>query len=66
MPYLLKSAALYLKKNAANGADAMYIRNLWTFMFPTFVESIAEEVDVEVLASSLGSFAQVRPLLAQS
>jgi len=59
MPHLLTSASLYFKKNpAVSGADTAYIRNLFNFMYPTFLESLKEEVDVEILAASLASFVE--------
>jgi len=54
MPHLLSSAQLYLiKSGAAKGADLTYIRNQFNFMFPTFLESLKDEPDHEILMDGI-------------
>lgn len=58
MPHLLVSAKKYFEKNpAASGADTMYLRNLWSFILPTFLESLQETgkvaSDLEMLVASI-------------
>jgi len=45
-----------LKGQAATGADVTYVRNLFQFIFPSLLESLKEEIDLEILVSSIASF----------
>jgi len=59
MPHLLRSASLYLQKsNAANGADVVYVRNLLHYILPNLLESMNQEVDEEILETSVGTLAE--------
>lgn len=44
---------------AASGADKMYVRNLFHYMFPTFVEAIEKEMQVQVVNVMLTAFYSV-------
>eukprot|EP01114_Cavostelium_apophysatum_P016598 TRINITY_DN4762_c0_g1_i1.p1 TRINITY_DN4762_c0_g1~~TRINITY_DN4762_c0_g1_i1.p1 ORF type:complete len:1093 (-),score=369.83 TRINITY_DN4762_c0_g1_i1:62-3340(-) len=66
MPHLLASAIVYLQKNAATGAQAVYAKNLWNFMFGHFVESMKEEPDAEILVDALEAFTSCIRLLGES
>jgi len=60
MPHLLTSAIMYFKTaGAATGADTMYIKNMWNFMFPNFIDSIKDESDSEILCDSIEGFISV-------
>jgi len=56
-PALLVSAANYVRKTggAQPGADATYVRNLFTFIYDTFLEAMRKEIDIEILCSMLES-----------
>eukprot|EP01113_Clastostelium_recurvatum_P002059 TRINITY_DN1085_c0_g1_i2.p1 TRINITY_DN1085_c0_g1~~TRINITY_DN1085_c0_g1_i2.p1 ORF type:complete len:1100 (+),score=314.59 TRINITY_DN1085_c0_g1_i2:117-3416(+) len=43
----------FMAKNAPNGAEAMYVRNMLDFMWPKPMEAIAAETDNDVLYSML-------------
>ena len=49
----------YVVVGAAAGADAMFVRNVFLYMLPTFVEAIQQEMDAEVLNVMLASFVKV-------
>ncbi len=60
MPYLLTSAVKYLQsQGAAQGADTTYVRNLFNFIYPTLLESLKEESDMELLVLGMESFTEV-------
>jgi hypothetical protein len=50
----------YRTAGGASGADLMYVRNLFQFIFPTFVEAIEQEMESEVLDVMLASFIKVK------
>ena len=54
-----KQTRLIILIGAAKGADATYVRSLFNFMFPTMIESLKEEIDTDLLISSVGSFTEV-------
>lgn len=67
MPHLLTSTILYFKNaGAASGADVSYIKNLWNFMLPTFIESLLEEMDSEILCEGLEAFISCVKLLGEN
>jgi hypothetical protein len=45
-------------QGAAKGADTTYVRNLFNFMYPTMLESLKEEIDMELLVLALESFTE--------
>lgn len=58
MPHLLKSAVFYFQKSgAAKGADTTYAKKLFAYMFPTMMESLQEEIDIEILVMGLEALA---------
>jgi len=62
MPCLMTSASRYFAGAGAAQPDAMYIRNLFNFMFIPFLEAMKEEIDMEILVMGIESFVEVIPI----
>jgi len=59
MPHLLNSAVKYFRtQGAAKGADTMYVRGLFNYMYPTLIEALKEEIDMEILVLAIDSFTE--------
>lgn len=67
MPALLNSAKEYTSASgAAAGADLMYVRNLFAYMFPTFIEAIENEMEIQVLNVMLTAFVKCLDILGDN
>jgi len=59
MPALMQSAYLYIQNSgAAQGADAMFVRNLLAFMLQPFHDTLQQEEDLEILNTMLKAYLQ--------
>jgi len=44
----------------------MYVRNLWNFMFTPFVESLREEMELEILVDGIDAFKSCLQLIGEN
>lgn len=58
IPHLLTSASLFIKKSGgATGADIHYVRNVLNYMFPTLMDALLEEMEIDILVTGLETLA---------
>eukprot|EP01116_Phalansterium_solitarium_P017028 TRINITY_DN409_c0_g1_i1.p1 TRINITY_DN409_c0_g1~~TRINITY_DN409_c0_g1_i1.p1 ORF type:complete len:1122 (-),score=363.84 TRINITY_DN409_c0_g1_i1:247-3201(-) len=58
MPHLVAAQKEYLNANAPAGAADTYVRGLFSYMLPEFLESIKKEPDKELTVSHLEAFSE--------
>lgn len=66
VPALLVASSNYLKQSAGPGADPMYTRKLFNFMFPSLLEGIGQEMDLDILYTMVAALVEAMDIVGEN